>query len=99
VSNVLRALPRLLQVARRSVSTNIPRNQLPRLAAAATQMRGTQVTTLGLGPPRDSGRDADHLPIPLIPQIRAGVQRALHPGDRPVSQPQDSETVKGGNCV
>jgi hypothetical protein len=81
------------------VSTNIPRNQLPRLAAAATQMRGAQVTTLGLGPPRYSGRDADHLPIPLIPQIRVGVQRALHPGDRPVSQPQDGETVKRGNCI
>jgi polyisoprenyl-teichoic acid--peptidoglycan teichoic acid transferase len=94
VSNVLRALPRLLQVARRSVSTNIPRSQLPRLAAIAIRMRGAHVTTLGLGPPRYSGRDARHLPIPLIPQIRAGVQHALHPGARPISQ-----TVKGGNCV
>jgi hypothetical protein len=63
----------------------------------ATRMRGAHVTTLGLGPPRYSGRDSHHLPIPLIPQIRAGVQQALR-GDRPVSQ-QDGETLKGGNCV
>jgi polyisoprenyl-teichoic acid--peptidoglycan teichoic acid transferase len=97
LSNVLRALPRLLQAARRSVSTNIPRNQLPQLAMLATKMRGAHVTTLGLGPPRYSGRDAHHLPIPLIPQIRAGVQQALR-GDLPVSQ-QDDETLKGGDCV
>jgi LCP family protein required for cell wall assembly len=99
VSNVLRALPKLLTVARRSVSTNIPRSQLPRLAAMATQMHGTRVTTLGLGPPRYSGRDSQLMPIPLVPQIREGVQEALNPGDRPVSQPPDSETVRGTTCV
>jgi polyisoprenyl-teichoic acid--peptidoglycan teichoic acid transferase len=99
LSNVLRALPRLMRVARHSVATNIPREELPRLAAIATQMHGAQVTTLGLGPPRYSGRDSHHLPVPLIPQIRAGVQQALHPGDRPVSQLQDGETVEAGTCV
>ena len=99
VSNVLRALPRLLTVARRSVATNIPRGELPQLAAIAIRMHGAQVTTLGLGPPRYSGRDSRHLPVPLIPQIREGVREALQPGDRPVSQPQDSGTVTGGTCV
>jgi hypothetical protein len=59
-------------------------------------MHGAKATTLGLGPPRYSGHDSRHLPIP---QIREDVQAALQPGDRPISQPQDSETVKGGSCV
>ena len=95
---VLRALPRLLQVARRSVSTNIPARELPRLATLATQMRGAQVTTLGLGPPRYSGRDAKGYPIPLIPQIRAGVQQALHPSHAP-ALPQAGAPVQGSSCV
>jgi hypothetical protein len=93
-----RALPRLLQVARRSVSTNIRSSELPRLASLATRMRGARVTTLGLGPPRYSGRDAKGYPIPKIAQIRAGVEQALHPLDRAPS-PQDSAVVQGSSCV
>ncbi len=95
---LLRALPKLLRVARRSVSTNIPSSELPRLASLATQMRGAQVTTLGLGPPRYSGRDAKGYPIPRIAQIRAGVKQALHPGDGP-AVPQGSAVVQGSSCV
>ena len=93
-----RALPRLLQVARRSVSTNIRSSELPWLASLATRMRGARVTTLGLGPPRYSGRDAKGYPIPKIAQIRAGVQQALHPVDRAPS-PQDGAVVQGRSCV
>jgi LCP family protein required for cell wall assembly len=95
---VLRALPRLLQVARRSVSTNIPAGELPRLAALATQLRGARVITLGLGPPRYSGRDAKGYPIPRVAQIRAGVRHALHPGDGPAA-PQDPAPVQGSSCA
>jgi polyisoprenyl-teichoic acid--peptidoglycan teichoic acid transferase len=95
---MLRALPRLLQVARRTVSTNIPAAELPRLARLAIQMRGAQVTTLGLGPPRYSGRDAKGYPIPRIAEIRAGVQQALHPADGPATA-QDSAVVQGSACV
>jgi len=95
---LLRALPRLLSVARRNVSTNIPARDLPRLAALASRMHGAHITTLGLGPPRYSGRDARGYPIPRIAEIRAGVQRALHPTDGPAG-PQDGALVQGSSCV
>jgi polyisoprenyl-teichoic acid--peptidoglycan teichoic acid transferase len=95
---LLRALPRLLQVARRSVSTDIPARELPHLVALASQLRGAQVTTLGLGPPRYSGHDAKGYPVPRIAEIRAGVQRALHPSDGPAG-PQDGAMVQGSSCV
>jgi polyisoprenyl-teichoic acid--peptidoglycan teichoic acid transferase len=95
---LLRALPRLLQVARRSVSTDIPAAALPRLASLATQMRGAQVTTLGLGPPTYSGHDAKGYPIPKIRQIRAGVQQALYPSDGPARQ-QAPAPAQGSSCV
>lgn len=95
---LLRVLPRLLQVARRSVSTNIPARELPKLAALATQMRGAQVTTLGLGPPRYSGRDSRGYPVVKVAEVRAGVTEALHSGDAPVAQ-QDGAPVQGSSCV
>lgn len=98
VPTLLRALPKLLRVARRSVSTNIPSGELPRLASLATQLRGARVTTLGLGPPRYSGRDAKGYPIPRIAQIRAGVRHALHPGGGPTVR-QGGAVVKGSSCV
>jgi polyisoprenyl-teichoic acid--peptidoglycan teichoic acid transferase len=96
--SLLRALPHLLQIARRSVSTNIPAAELPGLASLATRIRGAQVTTLGLDPPRYSGRDAKDHQIPKIAKIRAGVQLALHPADGPATA-QDSAVVQGGSCV
>jgi LCP family protein required for cell wall assembly len=95
---LLGALPRLLQVARASVSTNIPASELPRLARLATQLRGAQVATLGLDPPRYSGYDSRGYPIPRVAAIRAGVQEALHPGDGPAS-PQDAAVVRGSSCA
>jgi hypothetical protein len=95
---VLRALPRLLQAARRSVSTNIPAGELPRLAALATRLRGARVITLGLGPPRYSGRDAKGYPIPRVAQIRAGVRHALHPGDGPAAPP-GAAPAQGSSCA
>lgn len=95
---LLRALPRLMQVARRNVSTNIPARELPKLATLATQMRGAQVTTLGLGPPRYSGRDSRGYPVVKVAEVRAGVAEALHPGDVPAG-PQDGAPVQGSSCV
>lgn len=95
---LLRALPRLLQVARRSVSTNIPARELPKLAALATQLRGAHVTTLGLGPPRYSGRDSRGYPVVKVARVRAGVAQALRPGDAP-ARPQAGAPVQGSACV
>jgi anionic cell wall polymer biosynthesis LytR-Cps2A-Psr (LCP) family protein len=95
---LIRAVPKLLQVARRSVSTNIPASALPGLATMAIKLRGATVTTLGLGPPRYSGRDARGFPIPRISAIRDGVQAALHPSDGQVGR-QEGEPVSGSSCV
>jgi LCP family protein required for cell wall assembly len=95
---LIRAIPKLLQVARKDVSTNIPASALPGLASMAIKLRGATVTTLGLGPPRYSGRDAKGFPIPRIAAIRDGVQAALHPSDGQVG-PQEGEPVSGNTCV
>jgi LCP family protein required for cell wall assembly len=95
---LIRAIPKLLQVARRSISTNIPASALPGLASIAIRLRGATVTTLGLGPPRYSGRDAHGLPVPRIAAIRDGIQAALHPSDGQIGA-QQGEPVSGGSCV
>jgi LCP family protein required for cell wall assembly len=95
---LIKAVPRLLQVARKSVSTNIPASALPGLATMAIKLRGATVTTLGLGPPRYSGRDSRHYPIPRIAAIRDGVQAALHPGDGPIAAGAGAP-VSGTSCV
>jgi polyisoprenyl-teichoic acid--peptidoglycan teichoic acid transferase len=97
-TTLIRAIPKLLQVARKSVSTNIPASALPGLANMAIKLRGATVTTLGLGPPRYSGDDAHGLPVPRIAAIRDGIQTALHPSDGQVS-PQQGEPVSGSSCV
>jgi LCP family protein required for cell wall assembly len=95
---LIKAIPRLLQVARRSISTNIPASALPGLATMAINLRGATVTTLGLGPPRYSGRDANGYPVPRISAIRDGVQAALHPSDGQVG-PQQGEVASDDTCV
>jgi LCP family protein required for cell wall assembly len=95
---LIKALPRLLQVARKSISTNIPASALPGLATMAIKLRGATVTTLGLGPPRYSGHDASGNPVPRIAAIRDGVQAALHPSDGQVG-PQQGEAVTDDTCA
>jgi len=84
---MLRALPRLLRVARASVHTDIPAQELPQLAALATGLRGATVTTLGLTPPRFSRIDPDGYRVVKVSKVRAGVAQALNPSGHPATAP------------
>jgi polyisoprenyl-teichoic acid--peptidoglycan teichoic acid transferase len=78
---LLRALPRLVPLIERSVSTDIPVRDLPALAGLAAKARRDRVGTVGLTPPRFAPtRDAAGYPIVDVPAVRAAVSQALeHP--------------------
>jgi polyisoprenyl-teichoic acid--peptidoglycan teichoic acid transferase len=78
---LLRALPRLVPLIERSVSTDIPVRDLPALAGLAAKARRDRVVTVGLTPPRFAPtRNAAGYPVVDAPAVRAAVSRALtHP--------------------
>jgi LCP family protein required for cell wall assembly len=78
---LLRALPRLVPLIERSVSTDIPVRDLPAVAGLAAKARRDRVVTVGLTPPRFAPtRDAAGYPIVDMAAVRAAVSQALeHP--------------------
>jgi len=78
---LLRALPRLVPLIQRSVSTDIPARDLPALAGLAAKARRDRVVTVGLTPPRFAPtRDPAGYPIVDMPAVRAAVSQTLeHP--------------------
>jgi LCP family protein required for cell wall assembly len=91
---LLRALPRLVPLVERSVSTDIPIEDLPALAGLAAKAHRDRVVTVGLTPPRFAPtRDPAGYPIVDVPAVRAAVGQALqHPEpDRP-----DGQATPGG---
>jgi len=78
---LLRALPRLVPLIERSVSTDIPVEDLPALAGLAAKARRDRVVTVGLTPPRFAPtRDPAGYPIVDVPAVRSAVGQALtHP--------------------
>jgi len=95
---LLRALPRLLRVVGNSVSTDVPAQDLPHLAALAGRLRGAKVTTLGLTPPRFSMIDADGYRVVKLSTVRAGVAQALHPSGDPAAQQPAGASQQDNAC-
>jgi polyisoprenyl-teichoic acid--peptidoglycan teichoic acid transferase len=81
VTSLLRALPGLVKVVKRSISTDIPTSRLPTLIKMVKRTQRHDPVAIGLAPPRYAAPQA-HLepPVPKLDLIRATVQRALqHP--------------------
>jgi anionic cell wall polymer biosynthesis LytR-Cps2A-Psr (LCP) family protein len=85
-STLVRALPRLVPLIERTVSTDIPTGTLPALAGMAAKVRRDRVVTVGLTPPRFAPtRDPAGYPIVHVPGVQAAVAWTLrHPqAERP----------------
>jgi polyisoprenyl-teichoic acid--peptidoglycan teichoic acid transferase len=78
---LLRALPRLVPLIERSVSTDIPVSDLPTLTGLAAKARRDRVLTVGLTPPRFAPtRDAAGYPVVDVTAVRAAIRQAVaHP--------------------
>jgi LCP family protein required for cell wall assembly len=93
---LLRALPRLVPLVERSVSTDIPVRDLPALAGLATKARRDRVATVGLTPPRFAPtRDAAGYPIVDVPAVRAAVGQVL---EHPQATRTDGGRSTAGGC-
>ena len=97
IPSLLRALPRLVPVIERSVSTDIPTKRLPTLIKLAKSARRDQAVTIGFAPPEyATKRSLADPPVPKVELIRATVRLAL---DRPEALASDDGTkTLGGSC-
>jgi LCP family protein required for cell wall assembly len=90
---LLRALPRLVPLIKRSVSTDIPAGDLPALAGLAAKAHRDRVVTVGLTPPRFAPtRDAAGYPIVDVVAVRAAVSQTL---EDPETTRADGEATAG----
>src|SRR6266545_3037902 len=96
-TSLLRALPRLVPVIDRSVSTDIPMKRLPTLVKLAKKARRDQAVAIGFAPPRyATKRSPADPPIPKVELIRATVRLAL---DRPeVLAGNGADETLGRSC-
>jgi polyisoprenyl-teichoic acid--peptidoglycan teichoic acid transferase len=76
-AEVLRAFPRLANVVKRSVTTDIPASRLPTLLEAVGGHRGS-IATVGFTPPTYAAGWSAGYPIPNVPRIQQTVRRMLH---------------------
>jgi polyisoprenyl-teichoic acid--peptidoglycan teichoic acid transferase len=91
---LLRALPRLVPVIQRNVSTDIPAGDLPALASLAAKARRGRMVTVGLMPPRFAhARDAAGYPIVDVPAVQGAVRQVLQ---HPEASRADSQASAGG---
>jgi LCP family protein required for cell wall assembly len=100
-SRMLRAFPRLVRVAKRDVSTNIPLGQLPSLVGTTSQHR-LQITTVGFTPPDYvKGWAAGGYPIPDVAGIQRTVRATLRPAaeQRSLAAPARSGTATRGGAA
>jgi LCP family protein required for cell wall assembly len=77
LGELLRGLPRLAAVAKRSVDTDITPDELPRIARLATSVEPDKVVSLAVMPPYYAPRDEQGYPTPRPDRIRRGVRDAL----------------------
>jgi LCP family protein required for cell wall assembly len=75
-AEVLRAFPKLANVVKRSIVTDIPAGRLPALLEAAVGRRAS-VSTVGFTPPAYAVGWSAGYPIPDVPRIRRTVRRML----------------------
>ncbi len=89
---LIRAFPKLLDVVKNSVTTDIPLDSLPDLVWAAGQIDLDKIATVGFVPPTyNDGRTPGGYPIPNVPRIRAKVKQVLEEGVTAQSNSGESE--------
>jgi LCP family protein required for cell wall assembly len=92
-AEVLRAFPRLVNVLKRSVATDIPASRLPALLEAVGGHRA-RVSSIGFTPPTYAAGWSGGYPIPDVSRIRRTVRRMLRlPG---ATQPEQVGAGRGG---
>ncbi|HEU4399767.1 MAG TPA: LCP family protein [Actinomycetota bacterium] len=85
-AEVLRAFPRLVNVVKHSIATDIPASRLPDLLAAAGGRRA-RVATVGFTPPTYAAGWSAGYPIPDVPLIQRTVRKLLRlPGATAATQ-------------
>lgn len=86
---VLRNFRELAEVAKRTVSTNIPRDLLPDLVDLAPKIKSARITNLQLVPPLVDPAD------PNYAKIQELAQRAVSPPDQPADAPAAASPEEG----
>jgi len=93
-AEVLRAFPKLVNVVKRSIATDIPASRLPDLLEAAGGRRA-RVSTVGFTPPTYAAGWSAGYPIPDVPLIQGTVRKLLRlPGG---AAPKQGGTAAGGS--
>jgi polyisoprenyl-teichoic acid--peptidoglycan teichoic acid transferase len=93
-AEVLRAFPKLVNVVKRSIATDIPASRLPDLLEAAGGRRA-RVSTVGFTPPTYAAGWSAGYPIPDVPLIQRTVRKLLRlPGG---ATPKLGGTAAGGS--
>jgi LCP family protein required for cell wall assembly len=77
-AEVLRAFPKLVNVVKHSIATDIPASRLPSLLEAVGGRRAA-VATVGFTPPTYAAGWSAGYPIPDVPRIQRTVRKLLHP--------------------
>jgi polyisoprenyl-teichoic acid--peptidoglycan teichoic acid transferase len=94
-AEVLRAFPKLVNVVKRSIATDIPAGRLPALLEAVGGRRAA-VSTVGFTPPTYAAGWSAGYPIPDVPRIRRTVRKLLRLPGATASQ-QGGTTGSGGS--
>jgi LCP family protein required for cell wall assembly len=93
-AEVLRAFPKLVNVVKRSIATDIPASRLPSLLEAVGGRRA-RVSTIGFTPPTYTAGWSAGYPIPDVPLIQRTVRKLLRlPG---ATAPKGGDTAAGGS--
>jgi polyisoprenyl-teichoic acid--peptidoglycan teichoic acid transferase len=85
-AEVLRAFPKLVDVAKRSVATDIPASRLPALLEAVGGRRA-RVSSIGFTPPTYAAGWSGGYPIPDVPRIQRTVRTMLRLPGATASKP------------
>jgi LCP family protein required for cell wall assembly len=79
LGELLRGLPRLAEVAKRSVHTDIAPDELPRLARLAAGINRGEVRSIAIVPPYYAPRDERGYPTVRLDRVRRAVHRVTQP--------------------
>jgi polyisoprenyl-teichoic acid--peptidoglycan teichoic acid transferase len=93
-AEMLRAFPRLVNVVKRSIATDIPASHLPALLEAAGGHRA-QVSTVGFTPPRYATGWSAGYPIPDVRRIQRTVRGMLRLPGATAGKSGDGATASG----
>jgi polyisoprenyl-teichoic acid--peptidoglycan teichoic acid transferase len=91
-AEMLRAFPKLVNVVKRSIATDIPASRLPALLEAAGGRRA-RVSTIGFTPPTYAAGWSAGYPIPDVPLIHRTVRKMLRLPGATASKPGDGSTT------